>query len=175
MNAERMGIASDDARCVIATALLAAEGPAVPGSTVPSRGPRIGLRSAAGGAAIELDNIFLKRKFKTAAIHQFIELLSLDIPAVEQSSSPMSLLTPTVIVMDRVVRSKNPNARLKDVIEDLESIVAALKRVADQPEEIQRTDPGLIEKLRTDCLDISRFAASLRRLTTTSPKTKPGT
>jgi hypothetical protein len=101
---------------------------------------------------------YLKRKFKTAEIHQFVQLLSSDIPAVEQSSSPLSLLTPTVIVMDRVVRSKNPNAQLKDVINDLESIVSGLKRVAEQPEEIQRTDPELIEKLRTDCLDISRPA-----------------
>jgi hypothetical protein len=131
------------------------------------------LRSAASGAAIELDNIFLKRKFKTTAILQLVDLLKSGMPTVEQGTSPMFLITPTVIVMDRVVRSKKPGARLEDVIENLESIAAQLQRVASQPEQIQQTDPELIKTLRSDCLDISRFAASLRRPTATIPGRNP--
>jgi hypothetical protein len=170
MNAELLGTDDDSAMCVIATAAPEVKGATVSGSIIPPRGPRIDLRSAASGAAIELDNISLKKKFKTAAIHQLIGILSSDIPAGEQSSSPMSLITPTVIVMDRVVRSKKPGAQLKDVIRDLESSVSSLQRVASDPEQTQQNEPQLIESLRSFCLDISRYAASLRRPPLTSPR-----
>lgn len=136
----------------------------MPEPAVPSRGPRTDLRSAASGAAIELDNIFLKRKFKTSAIQLLAELLSSDIPAVEERNSPISLITPTVIVMDRVVRSKNPSARITDVIASLESVVGNLRQVAADPNSVSNDNPELVERLRTDCLDLSRFAPHLRAL-----------
>ena len=138
-------------------------------STVPSSSPRIDLRSAASGAAIELDNISLKRKFTATTIRHLVDLLKSGIPAVEQRTDPLFLITPTVIVMDRVVRSKTPGARLMDVIQNLEKITDELQEVASNPEQVQETDPELIKKLRSDCLDISRFAASLRRQSTTVP------
>ncbi len=170
MNAEQLEIDCDSAGRVIIQAPHAAKGVAVASSLLPSGSPRIDLRSAASGAAIELDNIVLKRRFKTTAILQLVDLLKSGIPAVEQRTSPSFLITPTVIVMDRVVRSKKPGARLEDVIKNLESIAAELEGVASQPQQIQQTDPERIKKLRSDCLDISRFAASLRRPASNKPR-----
>lgn len=175
MNAERLGIGRDNARCVIATAPCAKKGATVPDAKTPPGSPRVDLRSAASGAAIELDNISLGRRFKTTTIQQLLQLLMSDIPSDVQTSSPMSLITPTVMVMDRVVRNRQKEAspRLEAVVRDLQAIVAGLQKVASEPNRVRETDPELINKLRSDCLDISRFAASLRRPTATAPRNTP--
>ena len=80
MNAELLGTDDDSAMCVIPTAAPEVKGSAVSGSIIPPRNPRVDLRSAASGAAIELDNISLKKKFKTAAIRQLVDLLSIGYP-----------------------------------------------------------------------------------------------
>lgn len=170
MGTEQVVRDRDNAIRAVVKAPLAMEGPTVPGSIIPPGSPRVDLRSAASGAAIELDNISLKRKFKTASIRSLVDLLSAGVPAVEQRTSPMSLITPTVIVMDRVVRNKTPGAQLDDVINDIESILDGLRRVISQPAGVQEELPELVLKLRSDCLDISRFAASLRRPTVPGPR-----
>jgi hypothetical protein len=173
MNAERPWIEGDFAACVFATHPLAVKGAAVAETIPPLGGPRIDLRSAASGAAIELDNIRLRRGFKTEAIQRLAQMLTAGLPSQPQTTSPMSLVTPTVVVMDRVVRSSKPDARIEDVIQGLDNFLAALKRVASEPSAIRDAEPDTIEELQTTCLDISRFAASLMRPTVFARRNPP--
>ena len=84
----------------------------------------------ASSAAIELDNIVLGRGTKTVAIGQLIRILESGIPAAEERTTPMSMITPTVAVMDRVVRKAKPKASLDDVVIEYDSLIEGLKRVA---------------------------------------------
>ena len=80
------------------------------------------------GAAIELDNIILGRGTKTVAINQLIKVLESGIPAEEQTTTPMSMVTQTVAVMDRVVRKVKPKAVLDDVVIEYDSLRTAQTR-----------------------------------------------
>ncbi len=173
MNAERLEVDYNSARCAIAMIPLDTKGAVVAGSTVPSGSPGIDLRSAASGAAIELDNIRLRRNIKTVAIQRLVDFLTAGAPAQENRTSPLSLITPTVVVIDRVVRSSKPNARIEDVIKDLDNFLANLRRVAAEPSTARDAEPGIIEELQTTCLDISRFAASLRRPAVSTRRNPP--
>jgi hypothetical protein len=134
-------------------------------SSTQSRGPGFDLRSSASAAAIELDNIILGRGTKTIALTQLLRVLESGIPAAAQRTDPMAMITPTVAVMDRVVRRGKPKAILDEVISEYDSFVDRLKRVAlhPNPEALAQTDLETIEALRATCLALSRFASSLRR------------
>src|SRR4051794_2726681 len=101
----------------------------------PRRNHGFDLRSAASGAAIELDNISLGRKFKVNSIGELIEHLTEGVPSGEQRSEPMSMITPTVVIMDRVARNTKPGAKLDDVIGKIDSTLALLRQVAAAPEQ----------------------------------------
>ena len=135
------------------------------GLSTPTGGQGFDLRSSASGAAIELDNIILGRGTKTVAINQLIKVLESGIPAEEQRTTPMSMVTPTVAVMDRVVRKVEPKAVLDDVVIEYDSLVERLKHVASHldPAALPQNEPETIKELRRTCLAISRFASSLRR------------
>jgi hypothetical protein len=135
------------------------------GLSTPTRGLGFDLRSSASGAAIELDNIILGRGTKTVAINQLIRVLESGIPAEEQRTTPMSMITPTVAVMDRVVRKVKPKAVLDDVVIEYDSLVERLRQLASHlaAEASPQNEPDTIKELRRTCLAISRFASSLRR------------
>jgi len=139
-------------------------------TTSSARGAGLDLRSSASASAVELDNVLLGRSTKTTAIRHLVEILEAGVPQVEQRNEPMALITPTVVVMDRVVRGEKPRAPLKEVIEEYDSIVERLKRVVADPRTLRETEPGVIEALRGLCLAISRYASSLRK----PPSTVPG-
>ena len=138
----------------------------------PPRGSSSDLRSSATAAAIELDNILLGRRTKTAAITHLIDILQSGVPDVEQRTTSMALITPTVVVMDRVVRHAKPSALLTEVIKEYDSILERLIRVASAPDlaNFRHSEPHTLADLRGVCLAISRYASSLRRPPSSAPK-----
>lgn len=137
-------------------------------TTISPRGPDYDLRSCASAAAVELDNIIIDREVKTKAISRLIEVLESGVPASGERGERMELkamITPTVIVMDRVVRTSKPGAVLSEVIAEFESILGKLKYVAYHSDikYLRSFEPDTLKELMDKCLVISRYAASLRR------------
>ena len=165
MTTERMSIGSGDPAILPIATTPPGKGVHVEGSSTPTRRPGYDLRSTASGAAIELDNIILGRGTKTSALDQLVRVLESGIPAAEQRAEPMAMITPTVVVMDRVVRKVRPGAILDEVINEYDRFVNELKQVTSCTYPVERSDEELeiLRRLRTTCLALSRFASSLRR------------
>jgi hypothetical protein len=141
--------------------------------TVRPRGTGLDLRSSASASAIELDNLLLGRSTKTIAIRRLIDILESGAPEGDQQrSSPMALITPTVVVMDRVVRHAKPRALLKEVIAEYDSIVQRLKHVANSSNlgALRDSEPDTLKELRGLCLAISRYASSFRKPPSAAPR-----
>jgi hypothetical protein len=121
------------------------------------------LLNAASAAAIELGNIRLRRRFRADSIARLADILAARLPAEGPDDFPSRFITPTVLLMSRVVRQRNPAARLDDVIADTRRLIAALRAVAAGPAQARDSGPDLLGELLADCLLISRHCAARRR------------
>jgi hypothetical protein len=68
------------------------------------------------------------------------------------------LLTPVVMIADRILREANHEAKIGDVIDYLEKLVTDLMRVAQDPLAVRCMEMETIENLKQACHDLSFYS-----------------
>jgi hypothetical protein len=116
------------------------------------------LHDTATKAQIELDNILLLRREETIEIHHLIDILYAGIPIKENRQIMEALLTPVVMIADRILREANHEAKIGDAIAYLEKIVDDLMRVAKDPLAARCMEMETIESLKQACHDLSYYS-----------------
>jgi hypothetical protein len=116
------------------------------------------LHDTATKAQIELDNILLLRREETIEIRHLIDILYLGIPLKENRQIMEALLTPVVMIADRILREANHEAKIGDVIDYLEKLVTDLMRVAQDPLAVRCMEMETIENLKQACHDLSFYS-----------------
>lgn len=122
-----------------------------------------GLPLLASQAAIELDTLIAGEEIQPRAVHRLARILSnsfeTPIEAGQGATSVKSLMDPaTVNVLSRALDTSGHE------VKDLEELIDKARSVANRLVETSKTaEQGTLERARTFCVALSRYAAAYRQ------------
>jgi len=124
------------------------------------------LRSIACRAAIELDNLILRRGNGLHGLGRLVSTIEESFTSIEKPASPDSLLNPTTaVVMNSAIRDSfaaEPLKSIQELVERAKGIVGQLRRVLDAPDAFRTERPDELTRMRTFCLALSKRASALQ-------------
>ncbi len=122
------------------------------------------LASIACQAAIELDDLILRRGQSSESIRRLLNRLSESISTSEGTKVAGFLIDPTAaVVVNRAISeagSVQPACKFEQLVRNTEGLTEQLGKVVANPESFRDADEDSLRKLRTFCLALSRHASA---------------